>query len=125
MVPISCRNRWTGPDSPVLSVPASDPAKMRAVRAWVVAVIVTSARAGLRGERPPAAVAFDQVVPAVEPEVPAGRLVVARGEVDGLGNGAEQVLGVQRLAVSRSRIISRLQRSPTRSKARAVRQKWS
>jgi NAD(P)H-dependent FMN reductase len=45
MVLISWRNRWTGPDSPVMSMPVSDPAKMRAVRAWVVAVIVTSAGA--------------------------------------------------------------------------------
>jgi hypothetical protein len=30
----------------VMSMSASDPAKMRAVRAWVVAVIVTSAGAG-------------------------------------------------------------------------------
>ena len=50
------------------------------------------------GERPLAAVAFGQVVRAVEPEVPAGWLVVAGGEVDGLDDGAEQVLGVQRLA---------------------------
>ena len=46
MVLISCRNRWTGPVSPVISMPVSDPAKMRPVRAWVVAVIVTSASAG-------------------------------------------------------------------------------
>ena len=46
MVPISCRNRWTGPVSPLMSMPVSDPAKMRAVRAWVVAVIVTSAALG-------------------------------------------------------------------------------
>ena len=44
------------------------------------------------------AVAFDQVVRAIEAEVPAGWLVVAGGEVDGPGNGAEQMLGVQRLA---------------------------
>ena len=48
---------------------------------------------GPRGERPLAAVAFDQVVRTVEPEVPAGWFVVAGGEVDGLGNGAEQMLG--------------------------------
>ena len=53
---------------------------------------------GPRGERPLAAVVFDQVVRTVEPEVPAGWFVVAGGEVDGPGNGAEQVLGVQRLA---------------------------
>lgn len=53
---------------------------------------------GSRGERPLAAVAFDQVVRAVEPEVRAGSLVVVVGEVDGLGGGPEQVLGVQRLA---------------------------
>jgi hypothetical protein len=53
---------------------------------------------GSRGERPLAAVAFDQVVRTVEPEVPAGWLVVAGAEADGLGDGAEQVLGVQRLA---------------------------
>jgi hypothetical protein len=46
MVLISCRNRWTGPVSPAMSMPRSDPAKMKAVRAWVVAVIVTSAGAG-------------------------------------------------------------------------------
>jgi len=45
MAPISCRNRWTAPGSPVMSMSRSDPAKMRAVRAWVVAVIVTSADA--------------------------------------------------------------------------------
>jgi hypothetical protein len=44
------------------------------------------------------AVAFGQVVRAVEPEVPAGWPVVVGGEVDGLGDAAEQVLGVQRLA---------------------------
>ena len=44
------------------------------------------------------AIAFDQVVRTVEPEVPAGWFVVVGGEVDGLGGGAEQVLGVQRLA---------------------------
>ena len=44
------------------------------------------------------AVAFDQVVSTVEPEVPASWFVVVGGEVDGLGGGAEQVLGVQRLA---------------------------
>ena len=43
---ISCRNRWTAPGLPVMSMPGSDPAKMRAVRDWVVAVIVTSAGAG-------------------------------------------------------------------------------
>ena len=81
-------------------MPVSDPAKMRAVRAWVVAVIVTSARAGGAPAVSDqlAAVVFDQVVRTVEPEVPAGWFVVAGGEVDGLGNGAEQVLGVQRLA---------------------------
>ena len=99
MVPIRCRNRWTGPVSPVMSMPLSDPAKMRAVRAWVVPVTVTSAGAGgPRSERPLVAVAFDQVVRTVEAEVPAGRPVVAAGEVDGPGNGAEQMLGVQRLA---------------------------
>jgi len=55
-------------------------------------------RWGPRAERPGAAVAFNQVVRTVEPEVPAGWFVVADGEVDGLGNGAEQMLGVQRLA---------------------------
>jgi hypothetical protein len=50
------------------------------------------------GERPLVAVVFGQVVRAVEPEVPAGWFVVAGGEVDGLDGGAEQVLGVQRLA---------------------------
>ena len=83
-----------------MSMSASDPAKMRAVRARVVPVIVTSAGADgaplVSDHR--LAVAFSQVVRAVEPEVPARRLVVAGGEVDGLGNGAEQVLGVQRLA---------------------------
>jgi hypothetical protein len=44
------------------------------------------------------AVAFGQVVRTVAPEVPAGCFVVVGGEVDGLGDGAEQVLGVQRLA---------------------------
>ena len=53
---------------------------------------------GPGGERPLAAVAFDQVVRTVEPEMPAGWFVVAGGEVDGLGSGAEQMLGVQRLA---------------------------
>ena len=53
---------------------------------------------GPRGERPLLAVAFDQVVRTVEAEVPAGRPVVAAGEVDGPGNGAEQMLGVQRPA---------------------------
>ncbi len=81
-------------------MPVSDPAKMRAVRAWVVAVIVTSARAGgapaVSDHWRPSS--FDQVVRAVEPEVPAGWPVVAGGEVDGLDNGAEQMLGVQRLA---------------------------
>jgi hypothetical protein len=46
MVPISRRNRWTAPVSPVMATPVSDPAKMRAARARVVAVIVTSACAG-------------------------------------------------------------------------------
>jgi hypothetical protein len=46
MVPISRRNRWTGSVSPVMSMPASDPAKMRLVRDPVVAVTVTSAGAG-------------------------------------------------------------------------------
>ena len=45
MAPISRRNLWTGARSPVMSMPVSDPAKIRAVRAWVVAVIVTSAGA--------------------------------------------------------------------------------
>ena len=44
------------------------------------------------------AVAFGQVVRAVEAEVPAGWLAVVGGEVDGLDDAAEQVLGVQRLA---------------------------
>jgi hypothetical protein len=44
------------------------------------------------------AVAFGQVVGTVESEVPAGGLVVACGEVDGLDGAAEQVLGVQRFA---------------------------
>jgi hypothetical protein len=71
MVPIRCRNRWTGPVSPVMSMPLSDPAKMRAVRVWVVPVTVTSAGAGgPRSERPLVAVAFDQVVHTVEAEVP-------------------------------------------------------
>jgi hypothetical protein len=99
MVPISCRNRWTGAGSPVMSTAVSDPAKMSAVTAWVVPVIVTSARAG----GAPAvsdhwrAVVFDQVVRTFEPEMPAVWFVVARSEVDGLGNGAEQMLGVERL----------------------------
>jgi hypothetical protein len=46
MVPINWRNRWTGSLSPLMSMPVSDPAKMRPVRAWVVAVIVTSVGAG-------------------------------------------------------------------------------
>jgi hypothetical protein len=41
MVLISCRNLWTAPVSPVMSMPTSGPAKMKALRAWVVAVIVT------------------------------------------------------------------------------------
>jgi hypothetical protein len=45
MVPISRRNRSAAPVSPVMSMPASDPVKMRAARDWVVAVIVTSAGA--------------------------------------------------------------------------------
>jgi NAD(P)H-dependent FMN reductase len=45
MVPISQRNRSAAPVSPVMSMPASDPVKMRAARDWVVAVIVTSAGA--------------------------------------------------------------------------------
>jgi hypothetical protein len=53
---------------------------------------------GFRGEGPLVAVAFSQVVRTVEPEVPAGWFVVVGGEVDGLGDGAEQMLGVQRLA---------------------------
>ncbi len=44
------------------------------------------------------AVAFSQVVGTVEAEVPASWFVVIGGEVDGLDGGAEQVLGVQRLA---------------------------
>jgi hypothetical protein len=46
MVPISRRNRSAAPVSPVMSMPASDPVKMRPARDWVVAVIVTSAGAG-------------------------------------------------------------------------------
>jgi hypothetical protein len=46
MVLISCRNRSAASVSPVMSMPASDPVKMRAARDWVVAVIVTSAGAG-------------------------------------------------------------------------------
>jgi hypothetical protein len=38
MVLMSCRKRWTGLVSPVISRPASDPAKMKAVRAWVNAL---------------------------------------------------------------------------------------
>jgi hypothetical protein len=51
MVPISCRNRSAASVSPAMSMPASDPVKMRAARDWVVAVIVTSAGAdgGLNG----------------------------------------------------------------------------
>jgi hypothetical protein len=73
---------------------------MTAASDAVVVVIVTSARGGEapRGERPPVAVAHHQVVPVVEPEVPAGGLVVVGGEVDGLDDGKQQVLGVQRLA---------------------------
>jgi hypothetical protein len=44
------------------------------------------------------AVAFGQVVRAVEPEVPAGLLVVVGGMVDGPDGAAEQVLGMQWLA---------------------------
>jgi hypothetical protein len=36
------------PVSPVMTMPASDPVKMRAARDWVVAAIVTSAGAGGR-----------------------------------------------------------------------------
>src|SRR5437764_12321652 len=46
MVLISRRNRSAAPVSPVMSITASDPVKMRAARDWVVAVIVTSAGAG-------------------------------------------------------------------------------
>ena len=45
-----------------------------------------------------AAVAFGQVVGTVEPEMPAGGLVVVSGQVDGPDDAAEQVLGVQLLA---------------------------
>ena len=55
-------------------------------------------RRSFGGERPVLAVVFGQIVPAVEPEVPAGWLAVVGGEVDGLDGRAEQVLGVQRLA---------------------------
>ena len=81
MVLMSCRNCWTASVSPVMSMPASDPAKIKAVSAWVVAVIVTSAGAGrgVGGERPVLAVVFGHVVRAVEPEVPAGRLVIVGG----------------------------------------------
>ena len=44
------------------------------------------------------AVAFGQVVGAVEAEVPARWPVVVGGEVDSPDGGAEQMLGVQRLA---------------------------
>ena len=43
MVGMSRRNRRAGPSSPAMSMPSSDPVKMRAASAWLVAVIVTSA----------------------------------------------------------------------------------
>ena len=46
MVLISRRNRSTALGLPVMSMSASDLAKISAVRAWVVAVIVTSAGTG-------------------------------------------------------------------------------
>jgi len=45
MALISRRNRSTALGLPVMSMPRSDPAKMRVARDWVVAVIVTSAGA--------------------------------------------------------------------------------
>jgi hypothetical protein len=45
------------------------------------------------------AVTFGQVVRTVEPEMPACWPVVAGGELNGLDDAAEQVPGVQRLAV--------------------------
>jgi hypothetical protein len=73
MVLISRRNRSAALVSPVMSMSASEPVKMRATGDWVVAVIVTSA--GASGG-------------------PAGWLVVVGGEVDGLNGGTEQMLGV-------------------------------
>ena len=42
MVLMSWRNRRTGPSSPAMSMPSSERLKMRAIRSWVVPVIVTS-----------------------------------------------------------------------------------
>jgi len=79
------RNRWTGSVSPVMSMPASDPSKMRLGRDLVVAVTVTSAGAGgafaARDYCWPSP--FGQVARTVEPEVPVGSSVVVGGEVDG------------------------------------------
>ena len=92
-------SRCVGSASPAMARSRSDWLKIRAANAAAVPVTVTSAgaRSLLGRHPPPVTVAVDQVVVAVEAEVPVGRLVVACGIVDGLHGGAQQVLGMHRL----------------------------